>query len=72
MTSCFPFFVGKEMRVFVTQTIETIRIEGRAGTGASDLKTLELTVSSLNNETLPLPLDKNGSADQTRVLFKED
>jgi hypothetical protein len=63
MPSCFPFFVGKEMRVFVTQMVETIRIEGRASTDASDLKTLELTGSSLNNETLPLSLDKK---------FKED
>jgi hypothetical protein len=30
MPSFFPFFVGKEMRVFVAQMIETIRVEGRA------------------------------------------
>jgi len=60
------------MKVYVTQMIETIRIEGRANTSASDLKAFELTASGLNSETLPLSFGNDDSTYQTRALFKED
>jgi hypothetical protein len=52
--------------------IETIRIEGRANTGASDLKAFEVSASGLYIETLSLSFGNDGSTYQTRALFKED
>jgi hypothetical protein len=67
-----PFFAGKEIKVYVAQMIETVSIEGRASTCASDLKTFEFARSGLNTKTLLLSFGNVGSTYQTRALFKED
>jgi hypothetical protein len=51
--------------------IETIRIETRAKTRTSDVRTFELTGSGLNGDAVLL-LGKGGSTYQTHAIFKED